>query len=74
MNEPHAEPDTTAPTFARLLDAVLRRIDRGELMRFTEELVRISSVYRPEEAKGNEARVARLISWTAADGRFTPPL
>ncbi len=60
MHRPGTEPD--APAFERLLDAVLRRIDRGELIRFTGELVRIPSVYRPEEAEGNEARVARFLA------------
>jgi succinyl-diaminopimelate desuccinylase len=60
VHRPGTEPD--APAFERLLDAVLRRIDRGELICFTGELVRIPSVYRPEEAEGNEARVARILA------------
>jgi succinyl-diaminopimelate desuccinylase len=60
VHRPGTEPD--APAFERLLDAVLRRIDRGELICFTGELVRIPSVYRPEEAEGNEARVARFLA------------
>ncbi len=31
-------------------------------MRLAQELVRIPSVYRPEEADGNEARVARFVA------------
>jgi succinyl-diaminopimelate desuccinylase len=60
VHRPGTEPN--APAFERLLDTVLRRIDRGELIRFTGELVRIPSVYRPEEAEGNEARVARFLA------------
>jgi succinyl-diaminopimelate desuccinylase len=41
---------------------VLGRIDREELVRFTRELVRIPSVYRPEEEEGNEERVARFVA------------
>ena len=46
----------------RLLDAVLARIDREELVRLTRDLVRIPSVYRPEEPHGNEASVARYVA------------
>ena len=38
-----------------------RQIDREELARVVQELVRIPSVYRPEETDGNEARVARFL-------------
>ena len=38
------------------------RIDREELARLTRELVRIPSVYRPEEEDGNEQRVARFLA------------
>ncbi len=48
--------------FERLLGAVLARIDREELVRLTRELVRIPSVYRPEEPDGNEARVASFVA------------
>ncbi|MDP9409086.1 MAG: M20 family metallopeptidase [Actinomycetota bacterium] len=48
--------------FERLLGAVLARIDREELVRLTRELVRIPSVYRPEEPDGNEARAASLVA------------
>jgi succinyl-diaminopimelate desuccinylase len=46
----------------RLLEDVLNRIDREELVRLARELVRIPSVYRPEETDGNEARVARFVA------------
>ena len=59
MSEPRAEPSTE---FRELLDTVLRRIDREELARFTRELVRIPSVYHPEEEEGNEERVARFVA------------
>jgi succinyl-diaminopimelate desuccinylase len=60
LTEPRAEPSTTR--FRVLLEAVWRGIDREELARFAQELVRIPSVYRPEEAEGNEARVARFVA------------
>jgi succinyl-diaminopimelate desuccinylase len=47
--------------FQSLLEAVLNRIDREELVRLARELVRIPSVYRPEEPDGNEARVAGFV-------------
>ena len=59
MNEPRAEPDAE---FYELLDAVLRHIDREELASFVQELVRIPSVYRPEETDGNEERVAGFLA------------
>jgi succinyl-diaminopimelate desuccinylase len=45
-----------------LLDAVIAHIDREELVRLARELVRIPSVYRPEEPDGNEARVAQFVA------------
>jgi succinyl-diaminopimelate desuccinylase len=45
-----------------LLETVLARIDREELVRLVRELVSIPSVYRPEEENGNEARVARFVA------------
>jgi succinyl-diaminopimelate desuccinylase len=48
--------------FQRVLEDVLGRIDRGELVRLTQELVRIPSVYRPEEPEGNENDVARFVA------------
>ena len=41
---------------------MLARIDREELVRLTRDLVRIPSVYRPEEPHGNEASVARYVA------------
>jgi succinyl-diaminopimelate desuccinylase len=55
LTEPDAE-------FRRALDDVSNQIDREELVRLTRELVRIPSVYRPEEPDGNEARVARFVA------------
>jgi succinyl-diaminopimelate desuccinylase len=46
----------------RLLEDVLNRIDREELVHLARELVRIPSVYRPEELDGNEARVAGYVA------------
>jgi succinyl-diaminopimelate desuccinylase len=48
--------------FQRLLEVVLNRIDREDLVRLARELVRIPSVYRPEEeTDGNESRVAGFV-------------
>jgi succinyl-diaminopimelate desuccinylase len=60
LTERRAEP-AADPEFEKLLQAVLRRIDHENLLRLVQELVRIPSVYRPEEADGNEARVARFL-------------
>ena len=48
--------------FEDLLERVLARIDGGELVRLTQELVRIPSVYRPEEPDGNEEGAARFVA------------
>jgi succinyl-diaminopimelate desuccinylase len=53
---------TSDAEFRERLDTVLRRIDRDELARFARDLIRIPSVYRPEEAEGNEERVARFLA------------
>jgi succinyl-diaminopimelate desuccinylase len=45
-----------------VLQLVLNEIEREELVRLTQELVRISSVYQPEQSDGNEARVARFVA------------
>lgn len=52
----------TEPNFQKVLDAVLDRIDREELVRLTQELVRIRSVYLPDEDEGNESRAARFVA------------
>jgi succinyl-diaminopimelate desuccinylase len=62
VSEPHAEPTAADPGFEELLEAVLRRIDREELARFVQELVRIPSVYRPGWPEGDEERVARFLA------------
>ncbi|HET9965494.1 MAG TPA: M20 family metallopeptidase [Rubrobacter sp.] len=48
--------------FQRVIEDVLNRIDREELVRLARELVRIPSVYRPEEENGDETRVARFVA------------
>jgi succinyl-diaminopimelate desuccinylase len=48
--------------FLERLEAVWQHIDRGELIRFTRELVRIPSVFCPKDPEGNEARVARYVA------------
>jgi succinyl-diaminopimelate desuccinylase len=61
LTEPDAE--THANTgFRRVLEDVLNRVDREELVHLARALVRIPSVYRPEESDGNEARVARFVA------------
>lgn len=51
------------------LEAVWRRVDRGELVRFTRDLVRTPSVFHPEDPEGNEARVARYVAdYLGGDG------
>ena len=59
MTEPRAESSTD---FRELLETVWRRIDREDLAHLMQELVRIPSVYRPEEAGGNEERVAGFVA------------
>jgi succinyl-diaminopimelate desuccinylase len=61
LTEPRAEPSADTG-FRELLETVWRRIDRDELARFVRDLVRFPSVYRPEEADGNEERVARFLA------------
>jgi succinyl-diaminopimelate desuccinylase len=48
--------------FESVLDDVLGRIDRDELVRLTRELVRIPSVYRTGEPEGNEDGVSRYVA------------
>jgi succinyl-diaminopimelate desuccinylase len=68
LTERRAEP-AVEPEFEELLQAVLQRIDRGDLADLVQELVRIPSVYRPEEADGNEARVAQfLVDYLGREG------
>ena len=67
MTEPRAEPPTG---FRELLETAWRRIDREELACLVQELVRIPSVYRPEEAEGNEERVARFLADYLERGGF----
>jgi succinyl-diaminopimelate desuccinylase len=45
-----------------VLEDVLGRIEREELVRLTQELVRLPSVYRPEVVNGNESDVARFVA------------
>lgn len=56
-------PDGSAPSaFAEHLRAVLDGIDRDELVSLARDLIRIPSVYRPEEPDGNEERAARFVA------------
>lgn len=48
--------------FDTLLRSVLDGIDREELVNLARDLIRIPSVYRPEEPDGNEARAARFVA------------
>jgi succinyl-diaminopimelate desuccinylase len=60
LTDGHAEAGN-APDFERPLKQVLDRIDWEELVRLTQELVRIPSVYRPEDPEGNESRAAAFV-------------
>jgi succinyl-diaminopimelate desuccinylase len=59
--EPDAEADANIE-FQRVLENVLSRIDHEDLVCLTRELVRIPSVYRPEEQQGNESSVAGFVA------------
>jgi succinyl-diaminopimelate desuccinylase len=48
--------------FEKLLGTIWGGIDREELVRLTQELVRIPSVYRPEDPAGNEEAAARAVA------------
>jgi succinyl-diaminopimelate desuccinylase len=48
--------------FHSVLEDVLHEIDREDLVGLAQDLIRIPSVYRPEQADGNEARVARFVA------------
>jgi succinyl-diaminopimelate desuccinylase len=48
--------------FLDRLEAVWARIDQGELIRFTRDLVRIPSVFCPSDPEGNEARAAHYVA------------
>lgn len=48
--------------FLESLEAVWRRVDRDELIRFTRDLIRIPSVFHPDDPEGNEARAARYVA------------
>ena len=48
--------------FESALEDVLGRIDREQLVRLTGDLVRIPSVYRPEEEGGNESSVVGFVA------------
>ena len=52
----------TGSGFQGLLETVWDNIDHDDLVRLTRELVRIPSVYRPEEAVGNEEGAARFVA------------
>jgi succinyl-diaminopimelate desuccinylase len=48
--------------FESALEDVLGRIDREQLVRLTGDLVRIPSVYRPEEEGGNESSAVGFVA------------
>jgi succinyl-diaminopimelate desuccinylase len=53
----------------RALDQVLARIDADELVALTRDLVRIPSVYRPDDPDATEARVAAHVeAWLRREG------
>ena len=56
--------------FDALLKQVLDSIDREELACLTQDLVRIPSVYRPEDPEGNEAHAAAFVTKYLKDAGF----
>ena len=53
----------------RALDQVLARIDADEVVSLTRDLVRIPSVYRPDDPDATEARVAAHVeAWLRREG------
>ena len=62
MSESHDRISVSDTELDDLLESVLSHINRDELMRLTQELVRIPSVYRPEESEGNESRAAHFVA------------
>jgi succinyl-diaminopimelate desuccinylase len=61
LTEPDVETDANTG-FRGVLEDVLNKIDREELVHLARDLIRTPSVYRPEEPDGNEARVARFVA------------
>ena len=61
---------TSGTEFRELLEAVWRGIDREELSRFAQDLIRIPSVYRPDEPGGNEEVAARFVAEYLAGAGF----
>ena len=60
--ERDAEVATGNSGFSGRLESVLRRIDHEELIQFLRDLIRIPSVYRPDDPDGNEERAARHVA------------
>lgn len=50
------------PELLERLEAVLERIDRDELIRFAQDLVRIPSVFCPGTPEANEARASQYVA------------
>src|SRR5438270_9740165 len=48
--------------FVEHLEAVWEHIDHEELIRFTQDLIRIPSVFSPNDPEGNEARAAHYVA------------
>ncbi len=65
-----AEPSKEPTDIERFIEAVLARIDREELVRLAQEVVRIPSVYRPDDPEGNEERVAGFLAGYLEDEGF----
>ena len=59
--QPDAETNANIE-FQHALEDVLSRIDREQLVRLAGDLVRIPSVYRPEEEGGNEGNAAGFVA------------
>jgi succinyl-diaminopimelate desuccinylase len=67
----HLEGTARSNEFTRLLEAVLRGIEREALISLTQRLVQIPSVYRPDETDGNEEAAARFLSDYLTESGFS---
>lgn len=45
-----------------MMNQVISSVDEKEVVRLTQDLIRIPSVYRPGQADGNEERVAQFVA------------
>jgi succinyl-diaminopimelate desuccinylase len=68
-HEPSDAPPRAQAMNAALVESVLAAIHDDEVIALTRDLVRIPSVYRPDDPDGNEARVAAYVEeWFRREG------